>query len=68
MRRLQWFYEKEYLILEFLNEDLNVVEECKFVNCDLCKEVVYNMYLIYKNSGVFDFVRQVLKDYCILFF
>ncbi|XP_020867107.1 general transcription factor 3C polypeptide 3 isoform X2 [Arabidopsis lyrata subsp. lyrata] len=57
-------YEKEYLMPKLPNEDPNVAEERKPVNCDLRKEAAHNLHLIYKHSGAFDLARQVLKDHC----
>ncbi|CAF1926458.1 BnaC05g50020D [Brassica napus] len=57
-------YEKEYPMPKLPNEDPNVAEERKPVNCDLRKEAAHNLHLIYKHSGAFDLARQVLKDHC----
>ncbi|KAL1224087.1 hypothetical protein V5N11_031233 [Cardamine amara subsp. amara] len=57
-------YEKEYPMPKLPNEDPNVVEDRKPVNCDLRKEAAHNLHLIYKHSGAFDLARQVLKDHC----
>ncbi|ESQ35030.1 hypothetical protein EUTSA_v10006758mg [Eutrema salsugineum] len=57
-------YEKEYQMPKLPNEDPNVAEERKPVNCDLRKEAAHNLHLIYKHSGAFDLARQVLKDHC----
>ncbi|XP_010521438.1 PREDICTED: general transcription factor 3C polypeptide 3-like [Tarenaya hassleriana] len=57
-------HEKEYPSPKLPNEDPNVAEERKLVNCDLRREAAYNLHLIYKNSGAFDLARQVLKDHC----
>ncbi|CAN6831904.1 unnamed protein product [Brassica oleracea] len=57
-------YEKEYPMPKLTNEDPNVGEERKPVNCDLRKEAAHNLHLIYKHSGAFDLARQVLKDHC----
>ncbi|CAN8292814.1 unnamed protein product [Cochlearia groenlandica] len=58
-------YEKEYPMPKLPNEeDSNVGEERKPVNCDLRKEAAHNLHLIYKHSGAFDLARQVLKDHC----
>ena len=54
-------YEKEYPMPKLTNEDPNVGEERKPVNCDLRKEAAHNLHLIYKHSGAFDLARQVLK-------
>ncbi|XP_010531166.1 PREDICTED: general transcription factor 3C polypeptide 3 [Tarenaya hassleriana] len=57
-------HEKEYPTPKLPNEDPNVAEERKLVNCDLRREAAHNLHLIYKNSGAFDLARQVLKDHC----
>src|SRR5690606_27996460 len=57
-------YEREYPMPKLANEDPNVAEERKPVNCDLRKEAAHTLHLIYKNSGAFHLARQVLKDHC----
>lgn len=57
-------YEKEYPMPKLPNEEPNVAEERKPVNCDLRKEAAHNLHLLYKHSGAFDLARQVLKDHC----
>ncbi|CAH8381300.1 unnamed protein product [Eruca vesicaria subsp. sativa] len=57
-------YEKEYPMPKLPNEEPNVAEERKPVNCDLRKEAAHNLHLIYKHSEAFDLARQVLKDHC----